>query len=112
MGNKGHEAFVTINDKEEETLAEYCRRTARIARTIWTKMMLPFLSDVIPESIWRVMGGACDPKPIAVLKTLKYALKWRSTSWWQNTKAIEMKNDPYNHTRCKHMWSWNNRGCV
>ena len=32
--------------------------------------------------------------------------------FWQSTKAVEMKKDPYNHARWKHMWSWHNRGCV
>ena len=32
--------------------------------------------------------------------------------WWQSTRAAEMKNDPYNHTRWKHMRGWHNRGCV
>ena len=39
------------------------------------------------------MGWACDPKRNAVLTALKHA-------FWQNPKAIEMTNDPFN------------RGCV
>ena len=46
------------------------------------------------------MGWACDPKRNAVLTALKHAFEWRSTKWWQNPKAIEMTNDPFN------------RGCV
>ena len=37
---------------EDETLAGYCTRAAR---TIWTKMNTPFLSETTPESIWRAM---------------------------------------------------------
>ena len=48
--------------KEDETLAEYCTITARIARTIWTKMKLPILFEVTAESMLRAMGWACDPK--------------------------------------------------
>ena len=48
--------------EEDETWAEYYTRTARIARKIWTKMNLPILSEMIAESMWRVMGWACDSK--------------------------------------------------
>ena len=58
------------------------------------------------------MGWACDPKRNAVLTALKHAFEWRSTKRWQNTKAIEMTNDPFNHTRWKHTWGLHNRGCV
>ena len=44
--------------------------------------------------------------------TLKHAFTWRSTMWWQNTRAIIMKHDPCNHTRWKHKWSLHTRGCV
>ena len=47
--------------KEYETLAEYCTGTARVARTIWTKMKLPILYEVI-ESTLRAMVWVCDPK--------------------------------------------------
>ena len=61
---------------EDETWANYCTRTARVARKIWVKMRLPFLSDVIAESMWTVVGWVFDEKLNAV---------------------IEMKKDPYNH---------------
>ena len=48
----------------------------------------------------------------AVLTTLKYGVAWRSTAWWQNTKTMNMKVDPKNHTIWKHKWSSHNRGCV
>ena len=59
-------------------------------------MKLPFLSEVIAEGMWRAMGCVSirgvpnDVRP---------------------QKPIEMKKDPYNHTRWKHMWRWHNRGC-
>ena len=65
--------------KEDENFTGYCQRTARAVRTIWTKMKLPFLSEVIAEGTWRGVGWACDPKPTAVLTTLKHAEKWRCT---------------------------------
>ena len=43
--------FVLIQKKEDETRAEYCTRTARIARKIWTEMKQSFLFEVIPESM-------------------------------------------------------------
>ena len=75
-------------------------------------MELLFLSEVIAESLWRAMGWVCDERPNAVMNTLKHVFKWRSTQWWQSTKAVEMKNDLYNHTRWKHKWGWHNRECV
>ena len=78
MGNKGHEAF-RFKKKEDENFTGYCQRTARAVRTIWTKMKLPFLSEVIAEGTWRGVGWTCDPKPTAVLTTLKHAFKWRCT---------------------------------
>ena len=67
-------------------------------------MKLPFLSEMIAESMWRAMGLACDPKPNAVISTLQHAFEWRSTKWWQTATAIEMSNDPNIHTR------WRARG--
>ena len=81
--------------KKDEMWANLCTRTSRIA-----------------ESMWRAMVWVCDQRPNTVIDTLKHVFKWRSTKWWQSTKAIEMKKDPYNFTRWKHMWSWHNRGCV
>ena len=75
-------------------------------------MKLTFLSQVVAECMWRALRWACDPKPNVVIAALKHAFKWRSTKWWQTTKAIELKTDPYNHTGWKHMWGWHNRGCV
>ena len=83
--------------------ANYCTRAARVARKVRTMMKLPFLSEVIAESKWRAMGWVCDEGPNAVVNTLKQVFRWRSTQWWQ---------DPYNHSRWKHMWGWNNRGCL
>ena len=75
-------------------------------------MKTPFLSDVIAECMWRAMGWVCDQGPNAVINTLKQVFTWRSTKWWHPTRAVEVKNDPYNHTRFPHMWGWHNRGRV
>ena len=75
-------------EKEDETWANYC---ARIARKIWTKMKLPFLSEVIAESMRRAMGCVCDERPNAVINTLKQVFRWRSTKRRQSTKAVEME---------------------
>ena len=83
-------------EKDGSWLDGYAR-TCRIARKICVKMNLPFLTQVIAESTWRAMGWVCDARPNAVITTL--VLRWRSTKWWQSTKAVEMTNDPYNHTR-------------
>ena len=77
--------------KEEETGVGYLMRTARAARTLWVKMKLPTLSEMIAENRWRVMGWACDSRQNVVLKTLKGVFAWRSTLWWQNLQAFKMK---------------------
>ena len=61
---------------EDETLTGYCTRTARAVRTNWKKMKLPFLSEMLAESTWRAMGWISDPKPNAVLMTLKHVCAW------------------------------------
>ena len=68
-------------------------------------MKLPFLSEVIAESMWRAMGCVCDGRPNAEINNLKQVFRWRSTKWLQSTEAVETKNDPYNHTSWKHMWA-------
>ena len=90
-----------------ETLTGYCTRTARAARTIWKKINLPFLTEMIADSL------TCDTRPNAVLTTLKYAIARRSTAWWQNSQAKDMTGDSNNHTRRKHKFGWHHRGvCV
>ena len=42
---KAMRRLVRFKREEDEMWAEYCRRTARVARKIWTKMKLPFLSE-------------------------------------------------------------------
>ena len=95
--------------EEDETWANCCTRAARFARKIWTKMGLP--------SVWSDRRMFVEPWDGSVTKD---PMRWhwsrffrrRSTRWWQSTQATGMKNDPYNHTRWKHMWGWHNRGCV
>ena len=53
---KSCETSFRFKREEDETLTRCCTRTARAARTIWKKMKLPFLSEMIPESRWRAMG--------------------------------------------------------
>ena len=47
----------------------------------------------------------------AVLMTRERLQTWRSTPWWKNTKALNMRVDPCNHISWKHKWDWH-RGCV
>ena len=72
----------------------------------------PRVSEVIAECVWRAVGWVCDERANAVISTSKQVFRWRSTKWWQSTKAVEMKTDPRNHTWWKHKRSWHNRGCV
>ena len=46
--------------KGDDMCAHCFTRTATVARKIWTKMKLQFLSEVIAESMWRAMGWVCD----------------------------------------------------
>ena len=39
------------------------------SRKIW--MGLPFLYQIIAESMWRAMGWVCDQRPTAVIESLK-----------------------------------------
>ena len=60
----------------------------------------------------RAMGWTCDSEPNAISATLKHAFAWWSPIWWQNPNAHNLRDDPSNHTRWKHKWSWQNRECV
>ena len=40
----------------------------------------------------------------AVRTTLKHVFALRTTTWWRNTKATNMKLGIDNHTRWKHKW--------
>ena len=55
------------------------------ATCIWRKMGLPFLYEVIAESLWRTMGWVYDDRSNAV-DTLKLVFRWRNTKWWQSTQ--------------------------
>ena len=46
----------------EETSIVHGTRTARTARTIWKKLNVPSLSEIIAESMWRNMGGTRDQR--------------------------------------------------
>ena len=51
--------------EKEETLVDYYARTCKTARKIWVQMCLPFLYEVIAESMWRAMGWVCYERPNA-----------------------------------------------
>ena len=53
---KATKRLFRFNKKEDETLAEYYTRTARMARTIWTRMKLPFPTEAIAHGMWRPTG--------------------------------------------------------
>ena len=99
MGDKGDES-IPLQKQKNKTWADYHAR----ARKLWLRMSLPFLYEVIAESMWRAMVWVCDERSTAVIDTLKNVLRWRSTEWWQSTQAKGMKEDPCNHTRWKHKW--------
>ena len=69
-------------------------RTARVARSIWQKMKLPCLSEVITNNLWKAVGWTGDRRQNAVLQSLDYVCAWRSTVWWRNIKALNMLVGP------------------
>ena len=71
---------------------------AEAARKIWIQMELPFLYEIIAESMWRAMEWVCDQRPNAVVASLKQVFRWRSSQWWHSTHAEGMRDDPMNHT--------------
>ena len=52
-------------DEKEETLVDYHARTCKTPRKMWVQMCLPFLYEVIAESMWRAMGWVCFERPNA-----------------------------------------------
>ena len=73
---------------------------------------LPFLCEMIAESMWRAVGWVCEQRPHAVIDSLKQVFRWRSSRWWHAIHTEGMKDDPQNHTRWRHKWKWHNRGNV
>ena len=57
--------------QKEKTWVDYYARTRRTARKIWVQIRLPFLYELIAESMWRAMGWVCDERSNAVNDTLK-----------------------------------------
>ena len=62
--------------QKEDTWVDCHARTCKIARNIWIQMGLPFLCEVIAESMWRAVGWACYERSNVVINTLQ---KKRST---------------------------------
>ena len=83
-----------------------------MARKIWVKMKLPFLSEKVVQSVWRAVGWACIEKENAVIDSVKKVYQWRSTRSWYALHTRMMKKDPETRTRWKHKWCWHNRGNV
>ena len=44
-------------------------------------------------------------------ETLEKVFRWRSTTWWRNWHALNMRLDPGNYTYWKQTWRRHNRGC-
>ena len=77
--------------------------TARAARTISKKTMkLPFWQKWLSNVCREPWSGQATQGQNAVLTTLKHTCVWRSTAWWQNTEARNLKVDPNKNTRWKH----------
>ena len=57
-------------DTEESWVACHTR-TCNMGRKIWIEMGLPFLYESVAESMWRVMGWACDEKSNAVINSMR-----------------------------------------
>ena len=79
--------------KRRRKWIDYYARDCKTARKIWVQMGLPFLYEVIAESMWRAMGWVCDERPNAVINTLRSVFRWRNSRWWQSTQARGMKEE-------------------
>ena len=52
-------------------------------------MKLPFLSEVIAESLWRAMGWVFDEMPNSVINTLKQVLSSiRDQTWTEMSEEL------------------------
>ena len=65
--------------KEDETMNGVLYKRGENGKDHLEKMMLPLLSEIIAEIMWRAMGRTCGNKKNAVLKTLGHVFTWRST---------------------------------
>ena len=65
-----------------------------MARSIWKKMKLPCLSEVIADNLCKAVGWTGDRRQNAVLQSLHCVCAWRSTVWWRSTKALHLLVDP------------------
>ena len=94
--------------KNDETWVAWNTRCCRTARKTWVHQGLPFLNGLIAENLWRAMGWTSGEGTNPVFLSLKKVLKWRSPTWWYNTHAKGIREDPRNHTMWKHKWGWHN----
>ena len=63
--------------------------------------------DLLREGRWAGIG-----QQNAVLMTRERLFAWTSTPWWKNTKALNMRVDPYNQISWKHKLDWQPGLCV
>ena len=69
-----------------ENLRDVLRAAPSTAqRHLWIQMGLPFLYEIIADSIWRAIRWVCDQRPNAVIDSLKQVFRWRSSRWWRAT---------------------------
>ena len=61
---------------KDQTWVEYHTRTCNLDRKRWIQMGLPFLYEIIAESMWRAMGWVCDQRPNAVIDSLKKVFRY------------------------------------
>ena len=87
---------------KDETGVEYHRSCCKAARKIWIQMALPFLYEMIAESMWRGVGWVCDKRPNAVIDSLKQVSRWRGSRWWHAIHTKGLKDDPQSHMRWRH----------
>ena len=71
---------------KEETWVNYHIGTYNMARKIWIQMGLPFLYEVIVESMWM-------KNPMQWLTPSKKVYRWRSTRWWLSLQTEMMECD-------------------
>ena len=78
-----------FKEDKDEKWSDYHTKTQKKGE----KILVPLLSEVIAESMWRAMGWVCYERPNAVINTLKQVFGWRNTKRCHSTQASGMKND-------------------
>ena len=54
-------------EKDSESCANHALRSSRLARTYWSKLKLPLLTEMVAAKLWRATGSINDAESVAVV---------------------------------------------